>query len=104
MCALRAFPPWTWAASARAGAAFFSQGRRALNFRRANYTDLTRVGVVVSRSVHVTSGREWSAGNAKSLEIPSFLEEKKVRPAPGGEPAAREPGRGTGRGDVTGDA
>jgi hypothetical protein len=29
---------------------------------------------------------------------------KKVRPAPGGEPAAREPGRGTGRGDVTGDA
>jgi hypothetical protein len=30
---------------------------------------------------------------------------KKVRPAPGGEPAAREPGLGTGRGgDVTGDA
>jgi len=30
---------------------------------------------------------------------------EKVRPAPGGEPAAREPGLGTGRGgDVTGDA
>ena len=31
------------------------------------------------------------------------VEPKKVRPAPGGEPAAREPGLGTGRGgDVTG--
>ena len=31
--------------------------------------------------------------------------QKKVRPALGGEPAAREPGLGTGRGgDVTGDA
>ena len=30
--------------------------------------------------------------------------QKKWRLAPGGEPAAREPGRGTGRGDVTGDA
>jgi len=33
----------------------------------------------------------------------AFLKSKKVRPPPGGEAAAREPGLGTGRGgDVTG--
>ena len=39
----------------------------------------------------------------KRPQLCRFLENKKVRPAPGGGPAARKPGLGTGRGgDVTG--
>src|SRR5580704_16761221 len=59
-------------------------------------------------------GEKWATAGAGIARRPSDVRYrtrsghepaplKKVRPAPGGEPAAREPGLGTGRGgDVTG--
>ena len=48
--------------------------------------------------------QQWRRPRSKrSVDGGRKVEPKKVRPAPGGEPAAREPGLGTGRGgDVTG--
>ena len=55
-----------------------------------------------------TSGRRSPPGKARranAIASPSARVEQAVRPDPGGGPAAREPGLGTGRGgDVTGSA
>ena len=51
----------------------------------------------------VASGNYMNLGNRGCFRKAN-VGAKKWRLAPGGEPAAREPGRGTGRGDVTGDA
>ena len=67
-----------------------------------NSTNNLRYRLDVSDSWFVRS-LDVRAEPVKRQQLRGFPKIKKVRPAPGGGPAARKPGLGTGRGgDVTG--